>query len=576
MPMVVTEACVRASVEGHFDVVRFVKPRRTVPSTATCGPTRAALYSVSCILAVATACDVYIGGADPAPARAPTSPPLPPPPPPVATAPRTPPPPVAINHAPRPLPHLVKPPFVPKPPGPRPAIALRNGRSFTPKCGHIIVNNKPVFFECAQKGYGKIVEAARPLIERATLRSSAVLPPVVDHWSMGLEGPVRDQGSAPACTAFSLASAIDHSLAVHTGAPGYVSALHLWSRYHTPDARSASDDNLNRFVTAESALSYDADTACEWTTGTSCDCGFWFWLTDSCGRPVPPGLDASYLPKAVAEVTDVHEVMCIGCGDNFARQFVAANSQAFREVLAKGDDIWIAMYVGTWAMEIKPLLPLVYEIPDFDARGEDSAHAVLISGYKVEQDGTHFLLHNSWGTWWGERGYGWIHEETLFRNLGASYVVSAGPPTLPGYPARQPYGPYSGYSGPQVSAAPALRPVRARVQHQTCPGGFAPDSITAQCSPPCPDGSPRANGVCAIAGHCPAGYVNLYGHCSVAAPPVTGHDNRGMRWSCGPGGCAYAIPFGVESCSKQPECHVSCPAPTHILAASARGFSCSG
>src|SRR5947209_3443620 len=59
----------------------------------------------------------------------------------------------------------------------------------------------------------------------------SAFPPVVDHRREGTEGPVRDQGMAPACTAFATASALDHALARWGAQPAPVSVMQLWSRY---------------------------------------------------------------------------------------------------------------------------------------------------------------------------------------------------------------------------------------------------------------------------------------------------------------------------------------------------------
>jgi C1A family cysteine protease len=44
----------------------------------------------------------------------------------------------------------------------------------------------------------------------------------------GTEGPVRNQGDVGACTAFSVAAAIDHDLLIKTGQNVPVSVMHLW------------------------------------------------------------------------------------------------------------------------------------------------------------------------------------------------------------------------------------------------------------------------------------------------------------------------------------------------------------
>jgi hypothetical protein len=100
-----------------------------------------------------------------------------------------------------------------------------------------------------------------------------------------------------------------------------------------------------------------------------------------------------------------------------------------------------------------------------------------------------------------------------------------------------------------------------------------PDSVTGQCVPRCADGSPRFNGVCAVAGHCPPGQVNLWGRCTVAAPRYRG-TVRGIKMVCAPAGCTYEIPSGTAGCAEPGFCHVSCSAPRFRVGHGPRGPVC--
>ena len=178
-------------------------------------------------------------------------------------------------------------------------------------------------------------------------------------------------------------------------------------------------------------------------------------------------------------------------------------------------------------------------------------HAMVIAGYTVRPSGTYFLLHNSWGEAWGDRGYAWVHEKTLEMNLVAAYLVDAEPwnPSLGDVPPRQ-------------------------ERLSQCSNGLLPDSITGQCTPPCADGSARHNAACPDLNDCPAGYVNLYGACVVAAPNVHGLDpSTGLVWACAAGGCVYGVPLGALGCMF-PWCSMACPSPRFRLSYGPLGVLC--
>jgi hypothetical protein len=288
-------------------------------------------------------------------------------------------------------------------------------------------------------------------------------------------------------------------------------------------------------------MSYDAKTACQWYP---CDLVYTIYGCNnhygvSCGQPVSAQFSSYAESSPYAEVTEI----------------IRLNAQDVRSLmgtLAKGHDIWFAMYgdpVSLDAKEINSFRGISHLIPHFSGKFIPSAHAILLSGYKVTPDGVYFLIHNSWGESWGDRGYAWIHENTLQENITHAYLVDA-------RPIRSPYS----------------KPIPAE-----CPDSLAPDSFTGECVPLCPDGSPRYQGICAAQTTCPPGFTNLFGYCVVAPlpqPQVQRDPATGIYWRCGAGGCAYAIPGGSWGC-RQRWCSVSCPSPRYMLTVTSTGFSCS-
>jgi hypothetical protein len=237
---------------------------------------------------------------------------------------------------------------------------------------------------------------------------------------------------------------------------------------------------------------------------------------------------------AIAQVGDVHALN-------------ESDFTGFRAALAAGQDLWVLLRADPGLTQ--SLVPKggEYFVRDYDAHHKGSGHFLVIAGYRTAPDGTYYLLHNSWGLEFGNKGYAFIHENTLRKNIDLAYTVDAAP------------------------QKGAIVPQR-RTGHTSCKDPLAPDSVTLQCVPVCPDGSPRHNGACPVSGQCPAGRVNLSGACVVAAPVAHG-TSSGIAYTCAPGGCIYKMGRGQAGCTDA-SCEVSCPAPTYRLSKSSAYYSC--
>ncbi len=410
-------------------------------------------------------------------------------------------------------------------------------------CGKVVVRNRAFALDCMTPHYAEIPWASFLALDRRLLNSSyglagaTPLPATVDHRQDGTEGPVRDQGEVGACTAFSLVSAIDHSLLRTTGIAAPISVMHVWSRYHQPLIEAAASKNLNRNLTAESNWPFDEAAACAWdcqdrgTNSSACAD-----VNVTCSTPNP--VQVSFADaKPNAKVVDVTRIDI-------------SDFDGIKAVLAKGQDVWFGMHVDQEQFSQIPSRPNVV-LPDGDFRS-GAGHAMLLAGYAVQPTGTFYLIHNSWSKDWGDNGYAWIAQETLQRNILSAYVVEAVPAT----------------------ATPGPSPAAPAPQQPACPNNQKPDSVTGNCVPPCSDGSPRHANTCPLANQCPTGYVNLSGACVFAAPNVAGQDPKtGIWYSCSSGGCAYVIPRGRAGCNLQ-FCGKSCPAPKYHLAVSQSGLGC--
>jgi hypothetical protein len=365
-------------------------------------------------------------------------------------------------------------------------------------------------------------------------RDPDVLPAVVDHRLDRTEGPVRDQGGAPACTAFAIAAALDHALARWSGLPATVSVMQIWSRYHSPQENMSLSANLGLPLGSEAKWSYAEREAISWVACSE----FARPPRAGCGKPVDDARAQAVAQPPVGHFTEVEYLgvpdVAVLEGKMAAGQDVVATFELPVSLAPRGRPG--ARYVPHWTR----------------SAGPDAGHALLLAGYARLPHGTYFLAHNSWGTSWGDGGYAWLHEATVRAWLREAVALDAEPVERDG-------------SG---------RPARARGE-TTCEGDLVQDSIRGTCAMPCPDGSPRHDGVCAAAGECPGAYVNLTGTCVLAAPVATGQDARtGVSWRCGAGGCSYDLPRATDPTCTGTRCRASCPAPDFHLARMGQTLVC--
>lgn len=374
----------------------------------------------------------------------------------------------------------------------------------------------------------------RMLVPDSLLDAEAdALPAIVDHRQDGTEGPIRNQSSTPACTAFAIAAALDHAVARWTGKATQVSVMEIWSRYHEPEERTAIQSNLNTDLGAESDWAFSVNEANAWLP------------CPSTGKPPKSGCGLSVDPLHVKKV----EAAPIATFNEVER-LKSVDVTLIKSKIAGGQDVIAAMLVPD-TFSPKGKAGARY-IPHYTSAPKDSGHAVVLSGYATLPHGTYFLIHNSWGTGWGDGGYAWIHEATVTKWTEQAVVVDAEP----------------------KQRDPSMRPKRSRGE-TTCAAGLVPDSIRGTCAAPCTDGSPRHDGVCPVKGQCPTGLVNLTGTCVLAAPSVTGSDpSTGIAWKCGPGGCTYTLPRASDPACTGNTCLASCPAPDFRVARDGTNLTC--
>jgi C1A family cysteine protease len=377
---------------------------------------------------------------------------------------------------------------------------------------------------------------AVPLVPRKLLsRNPSMLPAVVDHRLEATEGPIRNQADAPACTAFATAAALDHALARWGGQNPAVSVMQIWSRYHAPFVGTSLTSNVGQPMAAEQSWPFNASEATGWAPCNA----FARTPKSGCGKPVDDPRARSIASSSVGEFTKVEYLS------------IPPDILTLQAKLASGQDVMVTMELPP-AFVPKGRAGSRY-VPNYTkSGGPSSGHAFVLAGYVRFPHGSYFLMHNSWGTSWGDGGYAWLHEATLSQWTREIAALDAEP----------------------TDRAPGSRPKRQRGE-TTCSGTMVPDSITGNCTAPCPDHSPRHDGICPVAGQCPASYVNLTGACVLAAPAGSGRDpSTGIAWTCGPGGCTYDLPQKSDPACTGATCRASCPAPDFHLARMQNSLVC--
>jgi len=291
----------------------------------------------------------------------------------------------------------------------------------------------------------------------APLGAIGSLPDSVDHRRDGTEGPMKDQGQVGACTAFSLSTAMDNAIRRQNGNET-TSTLHLWSHYGNPVVQSAGDRNLRKPIAPWDAWPYDERVACELDLSGDHDCGPY-------NPPVGQGSGAHDATlQAKVKDSDARGQWQVTEYDK-----VPSDPDTLAAFLASGADVWTSMDIGTTWLSTSG-----ETIADWSALNVDGGHAFVLAGYRHVGGRRQFLVHNSWGTTWGDRGYAYVSEAMIRAFLKTSYKVVVANRNAP---------------APEPTVSDALT-------DDDCGEDQLVDSVTGQCAKICPDDARPANGKC--------------------------------------------------------------------------------
>jgi hypothetical protein len=302
----------------------------------------------------------------------------------------------------------------------------------------------------------------------------AVLPHVVDHRKVGTEGPVMNQAEVGCCSAFSLAATLDNAIRRQDKSDA-ISPMHIWSHYFTAGMALASAKNERRPLAVLTLWPYDEIAACKMSKDEDgCEA---YYHVQKQEPPWEPAIQEK-LDEADSHGTwRMTSVTCVA-GSLCASSKPSAGSDAVivAAYLATGADIWAAMWIDekAWYHPANAVIPDYAVADEAIANATGEAHSVTFSGYDWRSGTLRFLIHNSWGDGWGEKGYAWISQAMVEKYLQQAYKVTvedlASPPAKPGEPTA--------------------------LTDDDCPEDELVDALTGRCAPICPGDARQAGGKC--------------------------------------------------------------------------------
>lgn len=310
-------------------------------------------------------------------------------------------------------------------------------------------------------------------------------PDLVDHRLSGTEGPIKDQGDVGACTAFALSAVMDNSLR-RAKQNITTSPEHLWAHYGVPTMEDAASSNMNKGITTFEALPYSGREACQLVRDPSDDCGLAYNV-----QPNSAASNASLQQRLrVADASNGHRPIAFE-----ELEVSPPNINELVATLASGADLWVAFNIDSTSWTNRRIVNGV--IPDWSFA--NGGHAVAMSGYRRVNGSYQFLIHNSWGASWGDKGYAWVSQAMVQRWLHLAYKVRT-----------------------DVDSDTPITPK----SDEDCPGDQVMDTVTQRCAGICPDQSRPANGQCPngpAPGPSPLPLPNLGGWPTIPGiPPIPG------------------------------------------------------
>lgn len=248
----------------------------------------------------------------------------------------------------------------------------------------------------------------------------ALTPAVfVDLRTRGLDGPVMNQQQTGVCYAFAITDVLDNSLR-RQGRGDVLSPLHFVSMGGYGTIFKPTAEALGQ----EASWPYDPRKACKFETGR-----------DACEQAY--GLQTNTWRSDPQLVSERERAKGMGVATIRPATTITQNPmQGMVNALSMGRSVYLVLGIDSTAWgysNVRGGMLRDYTVAD---RGD---HAVAVIGYRVANGERQFLLHNSWGTDWADKGFVWITESNLRRHFTSAYLLEATPgagmPTVPTMPS---------------------------------------------------------------------------------------------------------------------------------------------
>ncbi|MBX3184631.1 MAG: hypothetical protein KF915_18525 [Polyangiaceae bacterium] len=266
---------------------------------------------------------------------------------------------------------------------------------------------------------------ARP-IAIADTRPREALPLVYDLRAHGLDGPMKDQQSADVCWSFGISSVMENALR-RMARQDVVSPLHLVAHFAWRDLQT---QGVSRPVAAESWWPYDPHKACGLDQNPRTD--------PSCVRAY--GVERGSLrgdPRLIEEQRRADAAAAFRITAVHSARTAPGDPEELVRIISGGTAVYADFDVNMRAWSAWSLGP-GGAIADWTPDGT-GGHVVTLTGYRTIAGGAReFLVHNSWGSSWGDGGYGWVSERMVRERLRDAFVVTLAPVTAPPTPAPPP------------------------------------------------------------------------------------------------------------------------------------------